>query len=210
MRACQEPRGALTSTSSPSFAPIRARPRGESGETPPTLEIDRISISLFVFDLHRRPDADLAARTSVMLDEHRPAQPVADWTWSGAPEGLARSLRRGIRSSRRGRRTPWPSQSRERLRRDEDPRARQARTRAGVSAQPSSALACPGHGRRVQSGEPTSVRAEFVRADVRSTAAAPPGHVVCRCEAPVRRVDQKLRPKRRAALPVEVDRADLV
>ena len=41
MRAAQEPRGASTSTVSPTEAPSSARPSGESGDTapgPPTLD----------------------------------------------------------------------------------------------------------------------------------------------------------------------------
>jgi hypothetical protein len=39
MRAFQAPFGAFTSTVSPTLAPIKAPPSGESVETPPTLEI---------------------------------------------------------------------------------------------------------------------------------------------------------------------------
>jgi len=38
-RARQVPRGASTTIWSPTFLPSTARPTGDSGETPPTLEI---------------------------------------------------------------------------------------------------------------------------------------------------------------------------
>src|SRR5439155_11465016 len=44
-RARQVPLGASTTTSSPTFAPISAFPSGESGETPPTLEISTSIVS---------------------------------------------------------------------------------------------------------------------------------------------------------------------
>ena len=52
--------------------------------------------------------------------------------------------------------------------------------------------------------------AVFVRADVRSTAATTPGHVVGGGVAGVRPADHPPRPRRRAASPIEVREADLI
>ena len=69
--ARQEPRGASISTSSPSALPSTARPTGDSGETPPTLEISTvISSPSSRFRSTVGADGDDAARRRRVLVDH--------------------------------------------------------------------------------------------------------------------------------------------
>src|SRR3954463_6316295 len=75
------------STSSPAFAPSSARPTGESGETPPTLEISTSSrppCSSSSSTLEPTPTVSAAAAAParvgggrVLVDEHGAREPVA-------------------------------------------------------------------------------------------------------------------------------------
>ena len=76
-RAFQDPFGATTSTSSPAFAPRSALPSGESGETPPTLEISIVIRSPF------------SSSTSTV--EPIPTSPLADGSFSTSTERWSRS-----------------------------------------------------------------------------------------------------------------------
>ena len=79
IRARHAPRGASTSTMSPSALPRSARPTGDSGETPPTLEI-----SIVIFSPSSRSSSTVAAdgddaarRGGVLVDHLRAVQPRA-------------------------------------------------------------------------------------------------------------------------------------
>ena len=73
IRARQEPLGAWISTSSLTLRPIRARPTGESGDTPPTLEISTSirspwSSSILNFEYHAaKNEQGLLERRITML-----------------------------------------------------------------------------------------------------------------------------------------------
>ena len=86
-RARQEPRGASTSTTSPGLAPRRAPPSGESGETPPTLEISTVIRSPF------------SSSTSTV--DPIPTSPLADDAWSTSTARSKRSRIVLIRASSR-------------------------------------------------------------------------------------------------------------
>ena len=102
--ARQEPRGAATSTTSPTPAPMSADPRGESGETPPTGEIvTSITSPCSSATSTIEPGTDVVVGVVVDDDGGRgPARAASRCAPRACP---ARSSPRGTRSSRRGRRS---------------------------------------------------------------------------------------------------------